>query len=134
MNIKNEIFKLIYGGKAIVKKKIFVKEIDVLKIEPWISKGNFDIEHADVLLEDIHEKQYMRDDIIVKDVYKDINMLIEGAYIAGLNDSKDMSDEYINTRTRELISKIKLLRWSFTDLLFFFVEKTYLLMNKRKVV
>ena len=110
MNIKNEIFKLIYGGKATVKKKIFVKEIDVLKIEPWISKGNFDIEHADVLLEDIHEKQYMRDDIIVKDVYKDINMLIEGAYIAGLNDSKDMSDEYINTRTRELISKIKLLR------------------------
>ena len=110
MNIKNEIFKLLYGGKTLVKKKIFVKEIDVLKIEPWISKGNFDIEHADVLLEDIHEKQYMRDDILVKDVYKDINMLIEGAYVAGLNDSKDMSDEDINTLTKELISKIELLR------------------------
>ena len=110
MNIKTGIFKLLYGGKTLVKKKVFVKEIDILKIEPWISEGIFDIEHADVLLEDIHEKQYMRNDIIVKDVYKDINMLIEGAYIAGLNDSKDMSDEYINTRTRELISKIKLLR------------------------
>ena len=110
MNIKTGIFKLLYGGKTPVKKKVFVKEIDVLKIEPWISEGNFDIEHVDILLEDIHEKQYMRDDIIVKDVYKDINMLIEGAYIAGLNDSKDMSDEYINTQTRELISKIKLLR------------------------
>jgi hypothetical protein len=36
-----------------------------------------------------------------------------------LNDAKDMSDEDINARTKELISKIKLLRWSFTDLLFF---------------
>ena len=110
MNIKTEIFKLIYGDKTPKRKKIFVKEIDVLKIEPWISEGNFDIEHADALLEDIHEKQYMRDDILVKDVYKDINMLIEGAYVAGLNDSKDMSDEDINARTKELISKIELLR------------------------
>ena len=50
MNIKTGIFKLLYGGKTPVKKKVFVKEIDVLKIEPWISEGNFDIEHADVLL------------------------------------------------------------------------------------
>lgn len=110
MNITTEIFKLIYGGKKPVKKKIFVKEIDVLKIEPWISRGNFDIEHADALLEDIHEKQYIRDDIFVEDVYKDINMLIEGAYIAGLNDAKDMTDKDIETRTRELIYKIKTLR------------------------
>jgi methionine aminopeptidase len=110
MNIKTGIFKLIYGGKTLVKKKVYVKEIDVLKIEPWVSEGNFDIEHADALLEDIHEKQYMRDDILVKDVYKDINMLIEGAYVAGLNDAKDMSDEDINARTKELISKIELLR------------------------
>ena len=110
MNIMTEIFKLIYGGKKPVKKKIFVKEIDVLKIEPWISEGNFDIEHADALLDDIHKKQYMRDDILVKDVYKDINMLIEGGYVAGLNDSKDMSDEDINARTKELIYKIELLR------------------------
>jgi hypothetical protein len=110
MNIINEIFKLMHGGKTLVKKKVYVKEIDVLKIEPWVSEGNFDIEHADALLEDIHEKQYMRDDILVKDVYKDINMLIEGAYVAGLNDAKDMSDEDINARTKELISKIKLLR------------------------
>jgi methionine aminopeptidase len=110
MNIKTGIFKLIYGDKTPKRKKIFVKEIDVLKIEPWVSEGNFDIEHADALLEDIHEKQYMRDDILVKDVYKDINMLIEGAYVAGLNDAKDMSDEDINARTKELISKIELLR------------------------
>ena len=110
MNIKTEIFKLIYGDKTPKRKKIFVKEIDVLKIEPWISEGNFDIEHADALLEDIHEKQYMRDDILVKDVYKDINMLIEGAYVAGLNDSKNMSDEDIDGRTKALISKIDTLR------------------------
>ena len=110
MNIINEIFKLMHGGNTPEQKKIFVKEIDILKIEPWISIGNFDIEHADALLEDIHEKQYMRNDIFVKDVYKDINMLIEGAYVAGLNDAKDMTDKDIETKTRELISKIKTLR------------------------
>ena len=110
MNIKNEIFKLIFGGNTQVKKKIFVKEINVLNIEPWISRGNFDIEEADVLLDDIHKKQYMRNDMFVDDVYKDINMLIEGAYIAGLNDSKDMSDEDIDIRTKDLLSKIETLR------------------------
>ena len=93
MNIKTGIFKLLYGGKTLVKKKVFVKEIDVLKIEPWISKGNFDIEHADVLLEDIHEKQYMRDDILVKDVYKDINMIIEGAYVTSFHKEACLSRE-----------------------------------------
>ena len=118
MNIINEIFKLMHGGNTPEQKKIFVKEIDVLKIEPWISIGNFDIEHADVLLEDIHKKQYMRNDMFVIDVYKSINMLIEGAYVSGLNDSKNMSDEDIDGRTKALISKIETLRWSFTDLLF----------------
>ena len=110
MNIINEIFKLMHGGNTPEQKKIFVKEINVLNIEPWISIGNFDIEHADVLLEDIHKKQYMRNDMFVDDVYKDINMLIEGAYIAGLNDSKDMSDEDIYVRTKELLSKVEALR------------------------
>lgn len=110
MNITAEIFKFIYGAKAPVKKKIFVKEIDVLKIEPWISRGNFDIEHANILLEDIHEKQYMRDNLFVKEVYKDINLIIEGAYIAGLNDSKDMSYTDIDDRTKKLLSKIDTLR------------------------
>ena len=110
MNIKNEIFKLIFGGNTQVKKKIFVKEINVLNIEPWISRGNFDIEHADVLLDDIHKKQYMRNDMFVIDVYKSINMLIEGAYVSGLNDSKNMSDEDIDIRTKDLLSKIETLR------------------------
>ena len=110
MNIINEIFKLMHGGNTPEQKKIFVKEIDVLKIKPWISIGNFDIEHADVLLEDIHKKQYMRNDMFVIDVYKSINMLIEGAYVSGLNDSKNMSDEYIDGRTKALISKIETLR------------------------
>ena len=110
MNIINEIFKLMHGGNTPEQKKIFVKEIDVLKIEPWISIGNFDIEHADVLLEDIHKKQYMRDDMFVDDVYKDINMLIEGAYVAGLNDAKYISDKDIDNQTKELLSKIEKLR------------------------
>ena len=110
MNIINEIFKLMQGGNTPEQKKIFVKEVDVLKIEPWISIGNFDIEHADVLLEDIHKKQYMRNDMFVIDVYKSINMLIEGAYVSGLNDSKNMSDEDIDGRTKALISKIETLR------------------------
>lgn len=110
MNIINEIFKLMHGGNTPEQKKIFVKEIDILKIEPWISIGNFDIEHADVLLEDIHKKQYMRNDMFVIDVYKSINLLIEGAYISGLNDAKDMCDEDIDTRTKKLLSKVETLR------------------------
>ena len=109
MNIINEIFKLMHGGNTPEQKKIFVKEIDILKIEPWISIGNFDIEHADVLLEDIHKKQYMRNDMFVIDVYKSINLLIEGAYISGLNDAKDMYDEDIDTRTKKLLSKVETL-------------------------
>ena len=110
MNIINEIFKLMHGGNTPEQKKIYVKEIEVLKIEPWISIGNFDIEHADVLLEDIHKKQYMRNDMFVIDVYKSINLLIEGAYIAGLNDAKDMSDDDIDARTKKLLSKVDTLR------------------------
>ena len=110
MNIINEIFKLMHGGNTPEQKKIFVKEIDILKIKPWISIGNFDIEHADVLLEDIHKKQYMRNDMFVIDVYKSINLLIEGAYISGLNDAKDMYDEDIDTRTKKLLSKVETLR------------------------
>lgn len=106
----NTIFKFIFGEKTPVKKKIYVKEINVLNLEPWVSIGNFDIEHADVLLEDIHKKQYMRNDMFVDDVYKSINMLIEGAYVAGLNDAKDMSDEDIDTRTKKLLSKVETLR------------------------
>ena len=132
MNIINEIFKLMHGGNTPEQKKIFVKEIDILKIEPWISIGNFDIEHADVLLEDIHKKQYMRNDMFVIDVYKSINLLIEGAYISGLNDAKDMCDEDIDTRTKKLLSKVETLRWSFTDLLFFFVHITHLIMKQKK--
>lgn len=110
MNIINEIFKLMHGGNTPEQKKIFVKEIDVLNIEPWISIGNFDIEHADVLLDIIHKRQYMRNDMFVDDVYKGINLLIEGAYISGLNDAKDMSDEDIDTRTKKLLSKVETLR------------------------
>lgn len=110
MNIKNEIFKFIFGGNTQVKKNMFVKELNVLNISPWISKGNFYIEHADVLLDDIHKKQYMRDDMFVDDVYKDINMLIEGAYVAGLNDAKYISDKDIDNQTKELLSKIEKLR------------------------
>ena len=106
MNIINEIFKLMHGGNTPEQKKIFVKEIDVLNIEPWISIGNFDIEYADVLLDIIHKRQYMRNDMFVDDVYKGINLLIEGAYISGLNDAKDMSDEDIDTRTKKLLSKV----------------------------
>ena len=40
MNIINEIFKLMHGGNTPEQKKIFVKEIDVLKIKPWISIGD----------------------------------------------------------------------------------------------
>ena len=52
----------------------------------------------------------MRNDMFVIDVYNSINMLIEGAYVSGLNDSKNMSDEDIDSRTKALISKIETLR------------------------
>ena len=109
MNTK-KIFKFIFGGNTQVKKKMFVKELNVLNIEPWLSRGSFDMEEADILLDAIHRKQYIRDDMFVDDVYKGINLLIEGAYISGLNDAKDMSDEDIDTRTKKLLSKVDKLR------------------------
>ena len=110
MNIINEIFKLMHGVFPPEQKKMFVKEINVLKIEPWLSRGSFDMEEADILLDTIHRKQYIRDDMFVHDVYKGINLLIEGAYIAGLNDAKDMSDDDIDARTKKLLSKVDTLR------------------------
>ena len=110
MNIMNIMIKCIFGEKTPNEKKMFVKELNVLNIEPWLSRGSFDMEEADILLDIIHKRQYMRDDMFVDDVYKGINLLIEGAYISGLNDAKDMSDEDIDTRTKKLMSKVDALR------------------------
>ena len=106
----NTMIKCIFGEKTPNEKKKFIRRLQTYNIEPWISKGNFDIEEADILLDVIQNKQDTSEDIFVLDVYRAINLLIEGAYVSGLNDAKDMSAREINRKTRDCRHRVYKIR------------------------
>ena len=104
--IKQEVF-----GKKIQNKRMFIKEFETQRVEPWINKSEegFTLTLCDKVLENIHMAQYSSDNRFGPEFYRNLNILLNGCYVAGLIDGKSESDEYVDGKLNELTNKINIL-------------------------
>lgn len=98
------MFKELLKNKLQKKnKKKYIKEIDVLKLRPFINtndEGFLEDDCKKVIL-NIHESQFIGSkEKFTQEFYRNMNVLLYGCYIAGLQDAHELSEKDINEHER----------------------------------
>lgn len=93
--LKNKVKKKI--------KKFYIKEIDVLKLRPFINtnEDGFLEDDCKKVILNIHESQFTGSkEKFTQEFYRNMNVLLYGCYMAGLQDAHELSEEAIREHER----------------------------------
>lgn len=107
------MFKELFKNKLQKKiKKFYIKEIDVLKLRPFVNSnedGFLEDDCKKVIL-NIHESQFIGSkEKFTQEFYRNMNVLLYGCYMAGLQDAHELSEEDIREHERIFREQINVL-------------------------
>lgn len=105
----NAIFKNMLQNNT---KKFYIKEIDVLKLHPFVNTNGegFSEEDCRKVILNIHESQFVGSkEKFTRDFYRNMNVLLYGCYVAGLQDAYELPEEDINENKRILRDQLNVL-------------------------
>ena len=93
-------------------KKFYIKEIEVLKLRPFVNTNEEGFLEADCkkVILNIHESQFIgSNEKFTQEFYRNMNVLLYGCYMAGLQDAHELSEEDIREHERILREQINVL-------------------------